>query len=187
MNLYFLTLACLCAGLLFDPVGFLRLTLLASVLHEAGHVIAYVICTKKTPPLKISVAGICLQNTCMLSNKQDFFVTLSGPLTNLILALCLHFYIQYKASYGLYFFMAINICVAIYNLLPVGALDGARLISIISKSCKSKLLYSIKKILVLVFFIVSVLLCFVKEINLYFKIALVLSSSYLLFQENKSV
>ena len=43
--------ACLAAGLLFDPLGFLRMALLCSAVHEAGHILAYVLCTRHLPCL----------------------------------------------------------------------------------------------------------------------------------------
>ena len=38
--------AVLAAGLLWDPMGLLRMTLLCALVHESGHVLAYMLCLR---------------------------------------------------------------------------------------------------------------------------------------------
>lgn len=182
MNVSVITLACLCAGLLFDPAGFLRLALLASFIHEAGHIVFYIICKFKLPKLTLTAGGISLNSTADLTLKQDFVVTLSGPLFNFAAAIIISLLIQNKASYMLYFFAAVNICIGVYNLLPIGVLDGARLLMLMECRCKAYNLYIFKKAAVIIFASAVVLLCFILKLDLYIKIGLICSAGYLILK-----
>lgn len=120
--------ACLAVGLLFDPMGFLRMALLCSVVHELGHVVAYWGATGRFPPLQLSVGGIALKKIHFLSLRQESVVLMAGPAANFIFAAVLYGVAMHKASYGVYFLAAVSFCTGMYNLLPIGVLDGARLL-----------------------------------------------------------
>lgn len=180
MNTSVLTLACLCAGLLFDPIGFLRLTLAASFIHETGHILFYIICKFKLPKLNITAAGIALNSTQDLSVSQDFVVTCGGPLFNFATAFILLLLINVRATYLLYFFMTINVCIGAYNLLPIGILDGARLISLIENGCKAKYLYTAKKCVIFSFSVALICFAVFTKTTFIVKMGLLTSSVYLL-------
>ena len=74
--------ACLAAGLLFDPMGFLRMTLVCAFVHESGHVLAYMLCTHKLPGLHFSAGGIGLSGAEQLPRTQELWVLAAGPLAN---------------------------------------------------------------------------------------------------------
>ena len=120
--------ACLAVGLLFDPMGFLRMALLCSVVHELGHVVAYWGATGRFPPLQLSVGGITLKKIHFLSLRQEIVVLLAGPAANFIFVAVLYGVALHKASYGVCFLAAVSFCTGVYNLLPIGVLDGARLL-----------------------------------------------------------
>ena len=120
--------ACLAVGLLFDPLGFLRMALFCSVWHEMGHILVYWGITGRFPPIQFHVGGISLKETHCISTKQENWVLLAGPLANMILSAALYGYTYYQASYGVYFLACVSLCTGVYNLLPVGVLDGARLL-----------------------------------------------------------
>lgn len=182
MNVSVITLACLCAGLLFDPAGFLRLSLLASFIHETGHIIFYVICKSKFPKVTVTAFGISLNSTNNLSVKQDLVVTCAGPLFNLLAAILFLLIIQVKASYMLYFFAAVNICIGAYNLLPIGILDGARLLSMLEYKCEANSIYTLKKIMVFVFSIIILFACVFLNLNVFIKAGLIGSVIYLIYK-----
>ena len=75
-----LLLAALSAGLLFDPMGILRMALAASVMHEAGHVLAYVLCTHNMPRLAPSLGGVSLCMDKMLARRQELAVVCAGTI-----------------------------------------------------------------------------------------------------------
>lgn len=121
-------LCCLCVGLLFDTAGIFRMTLLCAAVHELGHLAAYTACFHRLPQLRISVDGIAMKMPVCIAQKAENAVLLSGPAANFVLcgallAVCMH-----KASYGLYMLAGVSGCVGIFNLLPIGVLDGNRLL-----------------------------------------------------------
>lgn len=120
--------ACLAAGLLFDPLGFLRMALFCAAIHESGHVLVYALCAHRWPKLRFSITGIALSGAQRLSRAQELWVLAAGPMVNFIFAAALLLRLQARASYRLYFLSAVSLCTGLYNLLPFGVLDGARIL-----------------------------------------------------------
>lgn len=123
-----LLLSVLAVGLMFDPAGFLRMTLACSATHEAGHALAFRLCAGRWPHVRVAVGGAALGGAQSLSRGRLTAVLCAGPAANFLLAGALLLRAAQKASYGAYFLAAVSLCVGLYNLLPLGALDGARLI-----------------------------------------------------------
>lgn len=115
-------------GLMHDPLGILRISLLCSLLHESGHIAAWVIFTGTLPVLELSPGGIglCLGNA-RLSPCKEGVLAAAGPSVNLIAAGAAYLWIQQSASYWGWFFLGTNLLVGGFNLLPVGPLDGKRI------------------------------------------------------------
>ena len=107
--------ACLAAGLLFDPMGFLRMTLVCAFVHESGHVLAYMLCAHKLPGLHFSAGGIGLSGAEQLPRTQELWVLAAGPLANFIMAFAGMFSMGliYKFAAG----RAGSVLVYLYNLL----------------------------------------------------------------------
>ena len=106
--------ACLAAGLLFDPMGFLRMTLVCAFVHESGHVLAYMLCAHKLPGLHFSAGGIGLSGAEQLPRTQELWVLAAGPLANFIMAALLFLQLHRQASYALYFLAAVSLCTGVY-------------------------------------------------------------------------
>lgn len=124
-------LAGLCLLLLADGAGLVRLSLLASLVHESGHVLAYRLLVGRLPPLRLTLSGIGLRAEGLpLSRRQESLLLAAGPAANFACCGVLALLIGLRASWGRYFFLAANLCVGCYNLLPFGALDGARLLGL---------------------------------------------------------
>ncbi len=93
------------------------------VLHEAGHLTAMLICGKKTEKIQLGYFGMkIVTERRFLPPLKESFIAFSGPLINL--ALCFLFYVSDKIDYAV-----INLGLAVFNLLPVAALDGGHIIS----------------------------------------------------------
>ncbi len=119
--------AFLALGLLLDGAFLFRLVLFAVFIHESAHIIMYITMTKKLPKISLSVGGVCLNKIACLKKRQKTAVLLAGPLTNIIVCVVFYSMALNKASYFAYIFSAVNLCVGLYNLLPIGALDGAQI------------------------------------------------------------
>ena len=97
-------------------MGFLRMALAASVMHEAGHILVYTLCTRTLPRLAPSLGGISLRMDKLLTRRQEAAVICAGPLVNFLAAAGMFLSAWHKASYGLYFFAAVHLCMGLYNL-----------------------------------------------------------------------
>ena len=115
-------------GLTHDHLGILRISLLCSLLHESGHIAAWIVFTGMLPVLELSPGGIglCL-GSAQLSPRQEGVLAAAGPAVNLIVAGAAYLWMQRSASYCGWFFLGTNLLVGGFNLLPVGPLDGKRI------------------------------------------------------------
>ena len=97
--------------LYFDASGFLRLGLLAAVLHELGHILVYCIQQRHLPVIEVTMTGFCMRTAGeRLSPRQRFVLAVAGPAT-----------IRGSA------FWAANLLTGLFNLLPIPPLDGAQM------------------------------------------------------------
>ena len=121
-------LALTALGMIFDGTGLWRMTLVASLAHEAGHLAAYTLFTRRLPPVRLRAGGIALRGTEALSRREELLVLAAAPAVNLCAAALCLLAARAHASYALYFFSAVQLCVGAYNLLPMGPLDGGRIL-----------------------------------------------------------
>ena len=131
---------------LIDKSGLVLPVLLASLLHEIGHIVALFIV--KNPPNEINfiVGGIEIKTN---TAKNNIFVSLSGPLFNIFL-FCVFYFIDIN-------FSAINFLLGGFNLLPLLGLDGATVLCEIFKNNKTEKVITVLTILFSAFlFIVAI-------------------------------
>lgn len=107
----------------FDDQNLVPLCLLACLVHELGHwwVIHFV--GGQVGKIKVTIVGAEMTLVGSLSYGKEFLVALAGPGLNLILAL---FFCRFH--WGLVF-AGVNFALGVFNLLPVGGLDGGRILS----------------------------------------------------------
>lgn len=110
--------------ILIDKTGIMSASIIASLIHEFSHLFSMNLV--KCPPRKIKirvygmeiVGGIC---NSFLSNS---IITLSGPFSNIVLAVISIILYQKYATYFLLSFTVINASIAALNLMPIKGLDG---------------------------------------------------------------
>ncbi|MCI2046719.1 MAG: peptidase [Faecalibacterium sp.] len=134
--LHFIDPMLLCGGLFLlfgmDAGGWLRLSLLASVLHEAGHVLACLIVLHTLPELDVTMTGFCLRTArLLLPPRQEAAIAAAGPAANFLAAAFVYGLMQQKATVFLLGFFWANLLVGAFNLLPVPPLDGAALLALL--------------------------------------------------------
>lgn len=123
-----LLLAGLVLLLLRDPLGLVRMALAASLLHEAGHVAVFRLYKGRWPVLRISARGIGMQLWGeWFTPSQQLWLAAAGPLANFLISGLVLLWLGHRASYAGYFFASTNLCVGLFNLLPLGPLDGRRI------------------------------------------------------------
>ena len=174
--------ACLAAGLLFDPMGFLRMALVCSVIHEAGHVLVYFLCARRLPRLRPGLGGVSLEEGGMLTAGQDMAVLCAGPAANFLFSSALYVCALRQARYGFYFLAAVSLCTGLYNLLPLGVLDGTRILQNLLNPAQLVCLAQAQRgLLVLLFFAgIGIALC--APLPPAARVAALLAPGYLLLQ-----
>ncbi len=112
--------------LLRDYSGFLRLSLLASLGHEAGHILVYVLCCGALPQIRVSATGFSMHlPEGVLSPHQTVLLALAGPCTNFLLAGICQLALAYHFTLCVAAFLSANVLLGAFNMLPIPPLDGA--------------------------------------------------------------
>ena len=109
------------------------------------------LCTHKLPGLHFSAGGIGLSGAEQLPRTQELWVLAAGPLANFIMAALLFLQLHWQASYALYFLAAVSLCTGVYNLMPFGVLDGARLLQNLLPAEKQDALRRAQRLLLCLF------------------------------------
>lgn len=113
----------------FDDSSFAIMTLIAALIHEAGHMIfgltRGVLRVMPAP----SATGFKISPEKTLSYKDDLLLTLGGPVLNLTVFFVLFFLKCFMGiATGLSVFSTVNLLTALSNLLPIKGHDGYRAI-----------------------------------------------------------
>ena len=105
---------------LTDKSGSVFLSVVFSLFHELGHIIAMALCKEEIESLAFHPFGISmkLRKSSALSFGEDVFVLLSGCVTNLV-------FIILPTSQTVTY---INIGILLFNILPIANLDGGRVV-----------------------------------------------------------
>jgi len=113
----------LCAWLLYrDVSGIVMPALSACTLHEMGHCAALRMTGNSVRRLHITVFGAEIVADLPMDYRQELVVAAAGPGLNLVLA-CLFCRVPDGTA-----FAGVNLALAAFNCLPVGELDGARIL-----------------------------------------------------------
>lgn len=112
-----------------DDQGVFLWAVLASALHELGHLAAIYGLGGRVARLRLSVAGaeMTLSSSRTLGPGAQFLAAISGPVTNLAVA-SLSSGLGGRLGEGAYLFAGLNLGLAAFNLLPVEQLDGGQLL-----------------------------------------------------------
>ena len=111
----------LAAWLLYhDRQGIVFPALLACCLHEAGHVLVIRLVSGNIKQFNITVVGAELVLLHPLSYGRELLSAAAGPGMDLLLAALI------RGHWPL--FTGLNLALAVFNLLPLGRLDGGRML-----------------------------------------------------------
>lgn len=112
------------------------MSLASCILHETGHLLAMFFFGVGVKKIVLYGAGIkIVRDFSLVENKKEAVILLSGPLMN-ILAFAV-FYMFDGENFKV--FAVMNLATALFNVLPIKALDGGQLLLLIFDS-KPKLL-----------------------------------------------
>ncbi len=115
--------------LLIDRTGLSLMGLVACMLHELGHLLMFFLVGHTPREISFEASGIRLCKTSpLICYPKELLVLLSGSAVNLLL--CLVFYLFLPTPGGL-LFAAVHLVLGLFNLLPVGTLDGGRIVRLL--------------------------------------------------------
>lgn len=103
----------------------------AALLHECGHAVAAWGCGVNIRTLRLDLFGARMELSGMMSYGQELWVAAGGPLVNFLSAALV--YPLWRAHGGaiegcLFLFTVVSLGLGGLNLLPVGTLDGGRIL-----------------------------------------------------------
>ena len=110
------------ALLLIQPDGLAVSCLLASLIHEGGHLLAML--TLGVPPCACTLGAFGMRmniDNQLVNYKKNLLISLAGPLTNGVVAVILFWLHAYDAA-------MVHLVLAALNLLPTAALDGGEIL-----------------------------------------------------------
>ena len=99
------------------------LCLLALSIHETGHIMLIYLLKEKINIFYILPFGFCcrLKNQSKVKKESMMKILIAGPATSIIVAGLVCFWTKE--------FALVNLVVGVFNLLPIGKLDGGRIIN----------------------------------------------------------
>lgn len=128
INVSFFFMAVLTLALIIDKTGFILPVFLATALHEAGHLAAMFVLHCQPKIINLIPGSIQIVRGFGVRAQGEFFILLSGPLSNLLFAaIAFMLYYFLKAPFFISF-SAVNLLIFAFNLLPVRGLDGGSIL-----------------------------------------------------------
>lgn len=106
---------------LMIPAKWLLASCTAALIHELSHILAVVLCNGSIDQIEMKMGGIQI-HTGTMTKQAAVICIAAGPIASLMLA-CLMPICPKLAFCGL--------LQGVYNLIPIGALDGARIVKML--------------------------------------------------------
>ena len=130
LRLSFWFFALIALFILLDRQIFLWYIALPVLVHELGHIIVMAFCKVKITEISLTPVSVrIMTRSPTISYQKELVVAAGGIAANLIVALLWRFFAFQSMRAML--MVASNLAVAAFNLLPVGNLDGGRIVRVL--------------------------------------------------------
>lgn len=116
-----LSVCSLALWLAVEPDGATLLTMLAALLHEAGHLLTARLLGVGVSEITLLPLGADIKFSRLTTYREDILTGISGAAANILSALLL---LPLGAHPAVRYFICSNLALAAINLLPVDTLDG---------------------------------------------------------------
>ena len=169
-------------ALLCDTKHTFILCMISSVLHESGHIFTMKRFKAKVSSVCINVGDIRIVADCSkLGLYEDIAVSLSGVAVNFLLsALSLIFYQVFKSDIFMNI-LGVNLCIGLFNLLPIRYLDGGQVFeNLLSVFLTQKNTDRILNIVSVIFLIPILVVGFIFVLRAEYNFSLLLAVCYLI-------
>ncbi len=144
-------IALLCLMMFVEPSRnyMIVLCLICSALHEAGHLIFIYKFSGKPESIDVRPGEVKINSGHdFYTYKQDFLITSAGIIFNLtgsIVSYLLYLFFPFDILFD---FSMCNLCIGVFNLLPVKSFDGGQMLSILfTRKLSAKASYHVLNIL----------------------------------------
>lgn len=113
-----------------DTSGMAVLSLTACILHEGGHLLAMALCGIYPDKITFYGGGIAIDKLGMeqISDCRRLFILSAGCMVNFLISSTYFFDPENEM---IQVFSAVNLLIGIFNALPIGYFDGARILQIL--------------------------------------------------------
>lgn len=105
-----------------DRSGIVLLGIIACILHEFGHLVTLFFFNSTIKEISITISGAKIKFNDHLSYIEELISAAAGPFVNLSLGWLISYFFSCPI------FAGVNLALGCFNLLPVGPLDGARIL-----------------------------------------------------------
>jgi stage IV sporulation protein FB len=116
--------------LALDSTGFALMSLAVCIIHEAGHLTAMLIYSRRPDSIMFRGGGIKISFDYTRGSNlkgDSVFILCAGSAVNIGLFFALYFSLPKTDIYPV-MFAVLNLVIGVFNLLPIGCLDGKRLL-----------------------------------------------------------
>jgi stage IV sporulation protein FB len=163
-----------------DTSGMIMFGIASAFLHEIGHLLTAYFCNEKIRKINFGFANVDIVAGSEW-HKPNAAILISGSMVNFAVALIFNVLYLYLGNRVLGIIACQNLCIGIFNLLPISTLDGGQLLSLFLNK-KFDVLLS-EKILNIVSVIILIPVCFLGFlilINSRYNFSLLILSCYLI-------
>ncbi len=166
--------------IIMDRSGMLALGIISAFFHEIGHVAAAYFQNEKIKKINFGFANIDI-TASNRNPENNLFVLASGSMTNFILALIFKILYLYLGDRICSIIAYQNLCIGVFNLLPIISLDGGQIFFLIlNKKFDIILSEKILKTVSVIFLVPICILGFLILINSKYNFSLLILSCYLI-------
>lgn len=162
IELQFLAVLALSSALILDKSSKVAMCLLCAFIHECGHILMMLCFSKKPKSIKLRIFDIVIENNCTISDFEDIFITLAGPLFNFLCACVFCFFSTPLCI--------CNMTLCVFNLLPIDTFDGGHALYIILRKKFSEktvciVLKTFTLIVLIPLFVIGIIVLFYSKYN----------------------
>ena len=103
----------------------------AATIHELGHLLMAWTCRVRVSELRLDILGARIRMDGLMSYTTEWLVAVGGPAVNLATALAVYPFLVregHSAEGWLFWFFTASLGLGLLNLLPVGTMDGGRML-----------------------------------------------------------
>lgn len=124
IQITFLFMAFITLLLAVDKSGYAIPMIFAVTAHETAHLVTMYLLGCNPKVIKLIPASVRIVRDISYKTKNEVLISISGPLINLFFFALFYVVFIFFRKENILTFAIINLIIAVFNLLPVNALDG---------------------------------------------------------------